>query len=452
MRSLKLRISSVALLVVFGLVISPASALAVPIQSLNGSTVQSQSFQSNSNISISTELSTGVHTFGWAGQLPVSGGGTGSNTFTAGSVLFSNGTSIIQDNSNFFWDDTNNRLGIGTTSPTSTLSVNGDTSITGNLTVTGNITGSITATNLIPYTGAISNVNLGAHSLTTAKLISNSDATINSLTVGAGGDGTQLSNAALGFNALLNNTTGRNNVAIGTDALRTTNTDNNTAIGNSALGGISYSGEQNTAVGSAALKSSTTGSYNTALGFRALETNTSGIRNVAVGMGALSGNTNGSNNVAIGFSSLPNNTAGANVAIGDLSAVSLMGGGGNVVIGTAAAIHQADGNTALTLAGGGVYIGNSVRGYDNNDLNSIVIGTSAIGAGANKTVIGNSAMTDIYFGSVSGAANTHAKKMFLGSSSTPGCIIMGDTAGGVSYVTLDSGVLTVSTTPPSECQ
>ena len=32
---------------------------------------------------------------------------------TSGSVLFSNGTTIAQDNSNFFWDDTNNRLNIG---------------------------------------------------------------------------------------------------------------------------------------------------------------------------------------------------------------------------------------------------------------------------------------------------------------------------------------------------
>lgn len=37
---------------------------------------------------------------------------------TSGSVLFSNGTTIAQDNANLFWDDTNNRLGIGTNNPT----------------------------------------------------------------------------------------------------------------------------------------------------------------------------------------------------------------------------------------------------------------------------------------------------------------------------------------------
>jgi len=44
---------------------------------------------------------------------------------TSGSVLFSNGTTIAQDNANFFWDDTNNRLGIGTASPSTSLDVNG---------------------------------------------------------------------------------------------------------------------------------------------------------------------------------------------------------------------------------------------------------------------------------------------------------------------------------------
>ena len=49
-------------------------------------------------------------------------------SLTSGSVLFSNGTTIAQDNANFFWDDTNNRLGIGTNSPSSTLHVKSNSS------------------------------------------------------------------------------------------------------------------------------------------------------------------------------------------------------------------------------------------------------------------------------------------------------------------------------------
>ncbi|MFY8170564.1 MAG: hypothetical protein ACOVK2_05560, partial [Candidatus Fonsibacter sp.] len=44
-------------------------------------------------------------------------------SLTSGSVLFSNGATIAQDNANFFWNDTNNRLGIGTTAPLSSLDV-----------------------------------------------------------------------------------------------------------------------------------------------------------------------------------------------------------------------------------------------------------------------------------------------------------------------------------------
>lgn len=43
---------------------------------------------------------------------------------TTGSILFvGSGPVLAQDNANFFWDDTNNRLGIGTTTPTAALDV-----------------------------------------------------------------------------------------------------------------------------------------------------------------------------------------------------------------------------------------------------------------------------------------------------------------------------------------
>jgi len=58
-------------------------------------------------------------TLGWTGTLAVSRGGTGTGTaFTTGSVVFAGASGVYsQDNANFFWDDTNNRLGLGTASP-----------------------------------------------------------------------------------------------------------------------------------------------------------------------------------------------------------------------------------------------------------------------------------------------------------------------------------------------
>jgi hypothetical protein len=64
-------------------------------------------------------------TLGWTGTLAVSRGGTGTGTaFTAGSVIFAGASGVYsQDNANFFWDDSNNRLGIGSNAPKAPLDV-----------------------------------------------------------------------------------------------------------------------------------------------------------------------------------------------------------------------------------------------------------------------------------------------------------------------------------------
>ncbi len=53
------------------------------------------------------------------GTLPVGSGGTGTATaLTSGSVVFAGASGVYsQDNANLFWDDTNNRLGVGTAGP-----------------------------------------------------------------------------------------------------------------------------------------------------------------------------------------------------------------------------------------------------------------------------------------------------------------------------------------------
>jgi hypothetical protein len=65
------------------------------------------------------------------GVLGPAGGGTGSSTtFTQGSVVFAGASGIYsQDNANFFWDDTNNRLGVVTNTPVSSFDVKGNVSI-----------------------------------------------------------------------------------------------------------------------------------------------------------------------------------------------------------------------------------------------------------------------------------------------------------------------------------
>lgn len=68
---------------------------------------------------------------------------------TSGSILFSNGSTIAQDNTNLFWDDTNNRLGIGTNTPAFNLDVNGNSFISSATVGTG--IAPLVVKNTIPY-------------------------------------------------------------------------------------------------------------------------------------------------------------------------------------------------------------------------------------------------------------------------------------------------------------
>ena len=60
-----------------------------------------------------------------SGTLPVANGGTGTATaFTAGSVVFAGASGVYsQDNASLFFDNTNDRLGIGTSSPAQKLTI-----------------------------------------------------------------------------------------------------------------------------------------------------------------------------------------------------------------------------------------------------------------------------------------------------------------------------------------
>lgn len=69
-------------------------------------------------------------------------------SLTSGSVLFSNGTTIAQDNTNLFWDDSNNRLGIGTTTPSNKLSIVETTNISTGFNVTNTTVGTSNSLNM----------------------------------------------------------------------------------------------------------------------------------------------------------------------------------------------------------------------------------------------------------------------------------------------------------------
>lgn len=88
-----------------------------PAGTLTGTTLASNVV--NSSLTSVGTISTGV----WQGT-PVGiafGGTNNSSAYTAGSIIFSNGTSLTQNNANLFWDNTNFALGIGTAPATTAV-------------------------------------------------------------------------------------------------------------------------------------------------------------------------------------------------------------------------------------------------------------------------------------------------------------------------------------------
>lgn len=164
---------------------------------------------------------------------------------------------------------------------------------------TGTLTWTTATNTLVPYTGAIQAVNLGAY-----------DLTVNGITVGTGtvsGTSSPNYNTAFGYNVLTSNTTGTNNVANGYGALK-----------------LNTSGVNNLAFGWNTLTNNTTGSNNGASGFNSLAANTSGWYNTSNGGNALALNTTGYYNTGIGRKALYNNTIGNhNTAIGNMANVSV---------------------------------------------------------------------------------------------------------------------------------
>lgn len=197
--------------------------------------------------------------------------------------------------------------------------------------LTGN-SGTSSATNFI---GTIDNVSLVFKANNTrAGLIDVSAAGQTFFGIAAGNSSTGFANTAIGAYALLSNTVGTNNVALGGFALQNT------------------TGSRNMGIGTAALQSNVGGSDNAAVGIQALKNNVSGIYNTAVGTNALFGVT-GSNNVGVGAATLFQNNAGSdNTAIGVSAGYANISGSRNVFIGYSAGYTETGSDK--------LYIANSV--------------------------------------------------------------------------------------------
>ncbi len=295
-----------------------------------------------------TDNTPGFYYYTGSSWSSVSSGGTIIGSGTSGYVTFWNGTNSVTGNSNLYWDATNYRLGINTSSPQAPLQVN----------------------------GRVYQDNLNF-------------STFFGYQAGQNQDGTGNRNIAMGYNALQNLTSGAHNTALGTDAGKNLTT-------------ASY----NTAVGSGALFTTSTAYWNSAFGFSSLYDNSTGSFNSAFGCGSLNKNTSGNGNSAFGYISLSNNTTGnSNSAFGYYSLRSNITGHYNIAIGYQAGDNRLGGQNTRSIQS--VYLGANTVAYQDQDTNEIVIGYNAIGFGSNTVVLGNSAITNTYLRGTVAIGNTN---------------------------------------------
>jgi uncharacterized coiled-coil protein SlyX len=200
-------------------------------------------------------------------------------------------------------------------------------------------------------------------------------------------------NVAVGQQALESNTVASANTAIGYQALHSFTTGPSdfeqfglsTAVGFQALANATGAGFSNSAVGYQALMNTTSGSGNTANGQRALFSNTTGANNAANGAQALYFNTTGESNTANGINALIDNTTGSdNTAVGRSALAANTTGSNNTTLGAFAGGGVTTANNVIAIGHVGSNVNNScfignIRGVTTAATDAIPVVIDSIG-------------------------------------------------------------------------
>lgn len=346
--------------------------------------------------------------------------------FTAGSALFagSDGT-IDEDNTNFFWDNANNRLGIGDNTPSFNLSLTGNAELSqtfvggevGNISLHKNILAAGLEGPFLTYTEGTEFNAVGVGDFTALggdannsgfTWRDNATGAENSVSVWNGTtrlkvtDGTDTATADLvlgnGLNIFGESTTSNNY------ALRVEDSSSNDLfwVRNDGLIQakryfVAYEDLNNTFVGLQVKDSITSGSENTMLGDQSGKSITTGDRNTGAGHKSFLQLLGGSDNTAFGENALQAATSALqNTAVGSGAGDLIIDGDDNVFLG-----YRADG--AATGTARAIAIGSAA---------TAVTDSLAIGYSADATVTGNvvfgdvgSPLTNYYFGEGEGSAS-----------------------------------------------
>lgn len=371
-----------------------------------------------------------------------------------------------------FYED-NKKVGLGTISPTASLTLKSETSQTYNIQEWQNSSGSTTvfvnsSGRLVPNLGVDTNLSIGSDScsnLTTGTYnTAIGDYSLKSISSNSG-------NIAIGYEALKNSTSDYN-LAIGYRAgasltsrsylvaLGAKSLENNTSgSGNVAIGykslNLNVIGSYNVAIGTYSLMNNTS-NYNVAIGYQSLYSNTSGNYNTAIGYASLNRNTTGYENMGIGFYSLTNNLSGTyNTSIGGYSLYSNTSGNYNIAIGQSALTSNTVGNYNMA-------IGYSSLIYNVNGEYNTAIGNNAMimnNSGWNNTAIGyqslysnTSGSGNVAIGYNAGFYETGSDKLYIENSDSSNPLIYGDFY--TNYVKINgsfysTGSIGIGTTSPN---
>lgn len=325
--------------------------------------------------------------------------------FTQGSVIFADTDgSLTENNANLYWNNTNNRLGVGVSSPSEALGVVGNVDISGKYMIDNDT--------VVRYNGVQGSVYLGISGnesngdtyrsvgIGNVSLANNTGNYSVGIGYAALRDNTRQSATAIGYQSMMFNETD-NNTGCGAYTLRVNEGSNCSALGTRAM---EYNlGDECTAVGITALRENT-GSQTIGIGGQA-GTYNSGYRSILIGIGAgvyntgdytyaqghfASFNNTGDYTVALGFFALRDNSGNNTIGIGHDSLRS-NSGSQNVALG----FRSAYSDTNFLTGDGNTFLGSNTN-YSNNSIsNSTAVGYNVVLTDSDTVILGNGASVGI---------------------------------------------------------
>mgnify|MGYP005992412703 CR=1 FL=1 len=342
--------------------------------------------------------------------LPTADGTNGQllQTDGAGAVTFVDfsGSPWTTSGSDIYY--TTGNVGVGTTTPSQPLHVDGNAKINGILDLRNSLD---TDAGVIQVTDtSANNVSVGIGNMTSVGIRHigigeiNSTSRVDYVGIGPRGVGGGNQSVVIGDEVAGNNS-GTGIVAIGQNASRFSSGNYSVAIGNRTLYGIGgQGGIYSVAVGYQALDKAS--QYSVGVGANTVK-HTSGANNVGIGHSAglgVSGSSTFANTVAVGYQALTALTTGAsNTAVGYQAGDVLTTGGSNTLLGHSAGGSITTGyfNTLIGASAGAssgatkqgrTIVGASAGQYNNGDNNTAVgFGALQYGSNTNAVAIGQQA-------------------------------------------------------------